>query len=156
MTPRLSPQRLVFAGVGALLLVVAVCGAFLAQRDSASAPVTRCNGSAALCDLRLDEVALIEELAERTWSTVTRAQAEAERRNAELALQRSRELLHQTEKLSALGALLAGVSHELNNPLSIVVAQAVMLELQARGTEFGERASKIRRAADRCAKIVQT
>lgn len=79
-----------------------------------------------------------------------------DRKAAEAALQRSREALYQTEKLSALGSLLAGVSHELNNPLSIVVAQAVMMERQAAGTELADRAFKIRRAADRCARIVQT
>jgi len=79
-----------------------------------------------------------------------------DRKAAEEALRRSREALYQTEKLSALGSLLAGVSHELNNPLSIVVAQAVMMERQSKGTELAERAFKIRKAADRCARIVQT
>lgn len=79
-----------------------------------------------------------------------------ERKRAENALAKSREALYQTEKLTALGSLLAGVSHELNNPLSIVVAQAVMMERQSRGGELAERAQKIRKAADRCARIVQT
>ena len=78
------------------------------------------------------------------------------RKAAEDALRKSRDALHQSEKLTALGSLLAGVSHELNNPLSIVVAQAVMMERQAKGTELADRAVKIRRAADRCARIVQT
>jgi signal transduction histidine kinase/PAS domain-containing protein/ActR/RegA family two-component response regulator len=105
---------------------------------------------------RPDEIHLVEELAERTWSTVTRAQAEAERKRAEIALECSREALYQTEKLSALGSLLAGVSHELNNPLSIIVAQAELLDHQAAGTALAERAGKIRKAAERSARIVQT
>ncbi len=79
-----------------------------------------------------------------------------DQKRAEAALQKSREALFQSEKLNALGSLLAGVSHELNNPLSIVVAQAVMLERQAHGTPLVDRAYKIRNAADRCARIVQT
>lgn len=79
-----------------------------------------------------------------------------ERKKAEAALARSREMLYQTEKLSALGSLLAGVSHELNNPLSIVMAQSVMMERQAGEGPLAERAAKIRKAADRCARIVQT
>lgn len=80
----------------------------------------------------------------------------SERKRAEAALQKSRDTLYQTEKLTALGSLLAGVSHELNNPLSIVVAQAVMMERQSQGSELAERAQKIRKAADRCARIVQS
>ena len=95
------------------------------------------------------ECDLLRDLADRTWAVVARARAE-------VALRRSRETLYQTEKLSALGSLLAGVSHELNNPLSIVVAQAVMMERQGQGTPLAERAGKIRKAADRCARIVQT
>jgi PAS domain S-box-containing protein len=79
-----------------------------------------------------------------------------ERLRAEAELARSREALYQSEKLTALGSLLAGVSHELNNPLAVVVGQAMMLEEDAAGTPHAERAGKIRRSAERCAKIVQT
>ncbi|MEM0907625.1 MAG: PAS-domain containing protein, partial [Pseudomonadota bacterium] len=47
-----------------------------------------------------------------------------ERTAMEAELAAHREMLHQSEKLSALGELLAGVAHELNNPLSVVVGHA--------------------------------
>jgi two-component system NtrC family sensor kinase len=77
-------------------------------------------------------------------------------KRTELELKRSQEALYQSEKLTALGSLLAGVSHELNNPLSIIVAQAVMMERQAANTPMADRAGKIRKAAERSARIVQT
>lgn len=71
-------------------------------------------------------------------------------------LNRQREILHQSEKLSALGELLAGVAHELNNPLSVVVGQSLMLTETAADEKTKERAKKIGNAADRCARIVKT
>jgi PAS domain S-box-containing protein len=78
-----------------------------------------------------------------------------EQKQAEAELARSREALYQSEKLTALGSLLAGVSHELNNPLSVVVGQSTMLEEDAEGSLYAARAAKIRTAAERCARIVQ-
>jgi PAS domain S-box-containing protein len=80
----------------------------------------------------------------------------SEAKEAEDEIARQRENLHQREKLAAMGSLLAGVAHELNNPLSIVVGRATMLQEEAVDEGTRTVADKIRAAAERCARIVRT
>ena len=79
-----------------------------------------------------------------------------ERIATEAELARQREALHQSEKLTALGSLLAGVAHELNNPLTVVIGRAMMLEEALADTPQADSVAKLRTAAERCSKIVQT
>lgn len=79
-----------------------------------------------------------------------------ERRAVEAELAAQREALFQSEKLSALGELLAGVAHELNNPLSVVVGHAMLLKEMTSDPEIALRLEKIGAAAERCARIVKS
>ncbi len=70
-------------------------------------------------------------------------------------LEHQREQMFQNEKMMALGGLMAGVAHELNNPLSVVVGHAMMLEDEVLDPDVLRKTKKISEAAERCAKIVK-
>src|SRR5260221_8266387 len=82
---------------------------------------------------------------------IQRELREAELRSTARA---QREQLHQNEKLAALGTLLAGIAHELNNPLSVIIHQASLLQGELADDPRGDRAGKVLRAASTCSRIV--
>jgi two-component system NtrC family sensor kinase len=79
-----------------------------------------------------------------------------ERHNAARQIEQQREALRQSEKLSAMGSLLAGVAHELNNPLAIVMGRASLLEEKCDDAALKADVTRIREAAERCGRIVRT
>ena len=68
---------------------------------------------------------------------------------------RLRDQITQSEKLSSLGRMIAGVAHELNNPLTSVIGYAQLLHTMPPGEKFSARLDTIRKEAERCRRIVQ-
>jgi len=77
------------------------------------------------------------------------------RKQDEEEIGRQRDALYQTEKLAATGQLLAGIAHELNNPLTVVKGRATLLRQRLGGHPLAAPLEKIEEAAERCARIVR-
>lgn len=70
-------------------------------------------------------------------------------------LERAQDQLLQAEKLSAIGRLVAGVAHELNNPLTAIVGYSQLLLETCSDPEICEDLERINGEAQRSAHIVQ-
>jgi iron only hydrogenase large subunit-like protein/nitrogen-specific signal transduction histidine kinase len=67
----------------------------------------------------------------------------------------TQEALMHSEKLASMGQLAAGIAHEVNNPLGVVLMYAhLLLEEADKHTEIQEDLGMIVEQADRCKKIV--
>ena len=70
-------------------------------------------------------------------------------------MRRLKEQLFHSDKLASIGLLVSGVAHELNNPLTGIVAYTELLKMKAGPGGPDEVIGKIMVSADRCKKIVE-
>jgi len=68
--------------------------------------------------------------------------------------ERTQQLL-QAEKLATLGELIAGIAHELNNPLSAMVGHAQLLGMSQKDPAVAARVGRILEAAQRATRVVR-
>ncbi|MGD0183324.1 MAG: ATP-binding protein, partial [Terriglobales bacterium] len=71
-------------------------------------------------------------------------------------LRKTQEQLLQSEKMSAVGQLIAGVAHELNNPLTAILGYAQLLESEGLNDRASDFVSKLFKQAQRTHRVVQS
>jgi signal transduction histidine kinase/CheY-like chemotaxis protein len=112
----------------------------------------------ALC-LYLVLVPLVRQVYGREVAQAT-LRAHAERLQREVAdrtreLEAQRDALYHAERMAAMGQLLAGVAHELNNPLATIVGYTELLQRKFGVGPLADIHDKIANAAERCSRIVK-
>jgi PAS domain S-box-containing protein len=102
------------------------------------------------------ELNLLAAIANQIAATIDKSVLLEKTREAYESLRRAQEQLLQSEKMAAVGQLISGVAHELNNPLTAILGYSQLLKseelMNARGADYLE---KLYKQAQRTHHIVQ-
>ncbi len=124
-----------------------------ALRDTAEA-VGRGDFSRRIERFSNDECGDVAEAFNRMTTNLQGSRAELEKTVE--TLKTTQEQLVQSEKLSAVGQFVAGVAHELNNPLTAVIGFSDLLRHTSADSALKPQLEIIAKSAQRCHKIVHS
>ncbi len=102
-----------------------------------------------------DHVCVLENVASQAAVAIENARLYQQACASFQQLQATQQLLLQSEKLAAVGQLISGIAHELNNPLTGVVGWTQYLMNQPLGERVRRHLTTINEQAQRASKIVQ-
>jgi two-component system NtrC family sensor kinase len=101
-----------------------------------------------------DELGELAAVFNHTTENLQRSTAQLEE-TVETLRTTQAQLIH-SEKLSAVGEFVAGVAHELNNPLTALIGFAELVQMGAVDDETRSSLQRISNSAERCHKIVHS
>ena len=113
-------------------------------------------GSRSLRDFSPADVNLLIAVGSQISSAIERTLLYDQTRQAYDDLRRTQEQLLHSEKMAAVGQLISGVAHELNNPLTAILGYSQLLTSSAQvGPQGLEYSEKLYKQAQRTHRIVQ-
>jgi signal transduction histidine kinase len=98
---------------------------------------------------------LLVAIGRQLATTIEKVRLYEETSRAYEDLRKTQEQLLQSEKMSAVGQLIAGVAHELNNPLTAILGYAQLLESEGLSERASEFVGKLFKQAQRTHRVVQ-